>query len=128
MGVISPVGHDVDTFWSAVLNGETGIGPVTRFDASNYSTRIAAEVKDFDGSKYIDKKELRRMDLSGQYAIVASDQAIANSGLDLKAVDLDMCGVIIGSGIGGISTFEKQHGLLLKSGPGKVSPFFIPSR
>jgi len=126
MGVISPVGHDVDTFWKAILNAETGIGPVTKFDVSNYSTRIAAEVKDFDGSKYIDKKELRRMDLSEQYAIVASEQALADSGLDLKAVDLDMCGVIIGSGIGGITTFEKQHGLLLNSGPGRVSPFFIP--
>jgi 3-oxoacyl-[acyl-carrier-protein] synthase II len=126
MGVISPVGHDVDTFWKAILNAESGIGPVTKFDVSNYSTRIAAEVKDFDGSKYIDKKELRRLDLSEQYAIVASEQALADSGLDLKAVDLDMCGVIIGSGIGGINTFEKQHGLLLNSGPGRVSPFFIP--
>jgi len=126
MGVISPVGHDVDTFWKAILNAESGIGPVTKFDVSNYSTRIAAEVKDFDGSKYIDKKELRRLDLSEQYAIVASEQALADSGLDLKAVDLDMCGVIIGSGIGGITTFEKQHGLLLNSGPGRVSPFFIP--
>ena len=126
MGVISPVGHDVDTFWNALLNGESGVGPVTRFDVSSYTTRIAAEVKDFDGSKYIDKKELRRMDLSEQYAIAASEQALANSGLDLEAVDLDRCGVIIGSGIGGINTFEKQHGLLLKSGPGKVSPFFIP--
>jgi 3-oxoacyl-[acyl-carrier-protein] synthase II len=126
MGVISPVGHDVDTFWKAILNAESGIGPVTKFDVSNYSTRIAAEVKDFDGSKYIEKKELRRLDLSEQYAIVASEQALADSGLDLKAVDLDMCGVIIGSGIGGINTFEKQHGLLLNSGPGRVSPFFIP--
>jgi len=126
MGVVSPVGHDVDTFWNAILNGEIGIGPVTKFDVSNYSTRIAAEVKDFDGSKYIDKKELRRMDMSEQYAIVASEQAMVDSGLDLKAVDLDMCGVIIGSGIGGITTFEKQHGLLLNSGPGRVSPFFIP--
>jgi 3-oxoacyl-[acyl-carrier-protein] synthase II len=126
MGVISPVGHDVDTFWKAILNAESGIGPVTKFDVSNYSTRIAAEVKDFDGSKYIEKKELRRLDLSEQYAIVASEQAIVDSGLDLKAVDLDMCGVIIGSGIGGINTFEKQHGLLLNSGPGRVSPFFIP--
>ena len=126
MGVVSPLGHDVDTFWNALLNGESGIGCVTRFDVSDYSTKIAAEVKDFDGSKYIEKKELRRMDLSEQYAIVASEQAIANSGLDLEAVDLDMCGVIIGSGIGGINTFEKQHGLLLNSGPGRVSPFFIP--
>jgi 3-oxoacyl-(acyl-carrier-protein) synthase len=69
MGVISPVGHDVDTFWKAILNAESGIGPVTKFDVSNYSTRIAAEVKDFDGSKYIDKKELRRLDLSEQYAL-----------------------------------------------------------
>ena len=93
---------------------------------SDYTTRIAGEVKDFDPSVYIDKKELRRMDRAEQYAIAASEQALADSGLDLTALDLDRCGVIIGSGIGGISTFEQQHERLLRGGPGKVSPFFIP--
>jgi 3-oxoacyl-[acyl-carrier-protein] synthase II len=126
MGLVSPVGNSVDEFWKAVLAGKSGIGPVTRFDASVYPTRIVGEVKDFDPSQYMDKKEARRMDLSEQYAMSATVQAIGNSGLEINSVDLDRCGVVIGSGIGGISTFEKQHSLLENSGPGRVSPFFIP--
>jgi 3-oxoacyl-[acyl-carrier-protein] synthase II len=126
IGVVSPLGNSFDELWDGLLAGRSGIDTITKFDVSEYSTKIAGEVKDFDGSKYIDKKELRRMDIAEQYAIAASEDAIKDSGLDLKAVDPDRCGVIIGSGIGGISTFEKQHGQLLRSGPGRVSPFFIP--
>jgi 3-oxoacyl-[acyl-carrier-protein] synthase II len=126
MGLVSPVGNSVDEFWKAVLEGRSGIGPVTRFDASAYPTRIVGEVKDFDPSLYMDKKEARRMDLSEQYAMSATVQAIGDSGLEINSLDLDRCGVVIGSGIGGISTFEKQHSLLENSGPGRVSPFFIP--
>jgi 3-oxoacyl-[acyl-carrier-protein] synthase II len=126
MGVVSPLGNSVDQFWEALLSGKSGVGLVTRFDVSDYPTKIAGEVKDFDGSTCIDKKELRRMDLAEQYAMVASDQALKDSGLDLQSIDLDRCGVVIGSGIGGITTFEQQHGVLLRSGPGRVSPFFIP--
>ncbi len=126
MGVVSPVGNTLAEFWNSVLEGKSGVGPVTRFDASAYTAQIVAEVKDFDPFRYIEKKEVRRMDLSEQYAIVATEQALQDSQLDLGAVDLDRCGVVIGSGIGGISTFEKQHGLLTTSGPTKVSPFFIP--
>ncbi len=126
LGVISPVGCDLKTFWDSLLEGKSGIGEITRFDVSDYSTKIAAELKDFDGSMYVDKKELRRLDLSEQYALVASIQAYENAGLDSDNLDLDRCGVVIGSGIGGIGTFEKQHNLLEKSGPGRVSPFFIP--
>jgi len=126
IGVASPLGNSFDELWEGLLAGRSGIGTITKFDVSEYPTKIAGEVKDFDGSLYIDKKELRRMDLTEQYAIVASEEAIKDSGLDLKAVDPDRCGVVIGSGIGGIGTFEKQHSLLMRSGPGRVSPFFIP--
>jgi 3-oxoacyl-[acyl-carrier-protein] synthase II len=126
MGVVSPLGCSVDGFWNSLLEGKSGIGNITRFDTSAYPSRIAGEVMDFDPSVHIDRKELRRMDLSEQYAIVASELAIKDSGFDLEAVNLDRCGVIIGSGIGGISTFEKQHSLLENSGPNRVSPFFIP--
>ncbi|MFH2048516.1 MAG: beta-ketoacyl synthase N-terminal-like domain-containing protein, partial [bacterium] len=126
MGVVSPLGCSVDELWNSLLEGKSGIKTITRFDASEYPTRIAGEVLNFDPAIYIDKKELRRMDISEQYAIVASEQAIKDSGLDLEKVNLDRCGVVIGSGIGGISTFEKQHSLLENSGPGRVSPFFIP--
>lgn len=126
MGVVSPLGCSVDEFWNSLLEGKSGIKTITRFDTSEYSTRIAGEVLNFDPTIHIDKKELRRMDISEQYAIVASDQAIKDSGLDLEKINLDRCGVVIGSGIGGISTFEKQHSLLENSGPGRVSPFFIP--
>ncbi|MEA1980216.1 MAG: beta-ketoacyl-ACP synthase II [candidate division Zixibacteria bacterium] len=126
LGVISPSGCDVKTFWDGLLEGKSCVDTITRFDVSDYSTKIAAELKDFDGSMYIDKKELRRLDLSEQYALVASIQAYENAGLDSNNLDLDRCGVVIGSGIGGIGTFEKQHSLLEKSGPGRVSPFFIP--
>jgi 3-oxoacyl-[acyl-carrier-protein] synthase II len=126
MGGVTPLGNNVEDTWQALLAGRSGAGPVTRFDVSDYTTKIAAEIKGFDASRLIEKKELRRMDLTEQYAIVASEEAILHSKLDLGNVDLDACGVIIGSGIGGISTFEEQHERLLKGGPSRVSPFFIP--
>ncbi|MEW5992892.1 MAG: beta-ketoacyl-ACP synthase II [Candidatus Zixiibacteriota bacterium] len=126
IGVMSPLGNSFEELWQNLLAGKSGVGPVTRFDVTDYPTRIAAEVKDFDASVYIDKKEARRMDLAEQYAVAASELALQDSGLDIPAVDPDRCGVVIGSGIGGISTFEKQHSLLMESGPNRVSPFFIP--
>jgi len=126
MGAVTPLGNSVDQLWQALLKGESGVGTVTRFDASAYSTRIAAEVKNFDPLKYFDKKELKRADLAQQYAIAASQQAVDDSGIKLDTVDPDRAGVVIGSGIGGIATFEEQVGRLLSSGPGRVSPFFIP--
>jgi beta-ketoacyl-acyl-carrier-protein synthase II len=126
MGGVTPLGNNVEETWQALLAGKSGVGPVTRFDVSDYTTKIAAEVKDLDASEFIDKKELRRMDPAEQYAIIASEEALNHSKLDLDSVDPDACGVVIGSGIGGISTFEQQHARLLKGGPGKVSPFFIP--
>ncbi|MFZ5981251.1 MAG: beta-ketoacyl-ACP synthase II [Candidatus Zixiibacteriota bacterium] len=126
LGMITPVGNNVKDTWEAVLEGKSGIDRITKFDISQYPTQIAGEVKDFDPSPFLDKKEIRRMDISEQYAIVASEEALLDSGLDLEKIDNDRCGVIIGSGIGGISTFEAQHEALVTSGPGRVSPFFIP--
>jgi 3-oxoacyl-[acyl-carrier-protein] synthase II len=126
LGVVSPIGNSVEEAWESMLAGRSGVGQVTRFDTTNYTTKIAGEVKNFDPAAFIDKKELRRMDLAEQYALVASELAIRNSGLDLTQVDLERAGVVIGSGIGGISTFEAQHSTLVTSGPGRVSPFFIP--
>lgn len=126
MGVITPLGLKVDEIWSSLLAGKSGVGPVTRFDVSDYPTRIAAEVKEFDPSQFVDRKELKRMDLSEKFAMIAAVQAMDDSFLKVDSLDLDRCGVVIGSGIGGIGTFEEQHGKLLKRGPSKVSPFFIP--
>jgi len=126
MGVISPVGNSVEELWNNLKSGISGIDKVTRFDASKFSTKIAAEVKDFDPSKYIDKKEARRMDLTEQYAIVSSQKAFDDAKLGSDSLDLEKAGVVLGSGIGGIDTFEKQHAILLKQGPNRVSPFFIP--
>lgn len=126
IGVISPIGNDKDTFWNNVKNGVCGIGEVTRFDARDYSCRVAGEVKDFEAEKYMDKKEARRMDRYTQFAVAAAKMALDDSKIDLENTDLYRVGVITGSGIGGIETFEIQHRNLLEKGHGRVSPFFIP--
>jgi 3-oxoacyl-[acyl-carrier-protein] synthase II len=126
MGVLTPIGNSLEAFWNALLEGKSGAGPVTRFDASEYPTRIACELKDFDPLQFLDKKELRRMDPNCHYALAAAQMAFDHSGLDMTHVDPYRCGVILGSGIGGIDTFEKQHRALVESGPRRVSPFFIP--
>ncbi|MEW5796106.1 MAG: beta-ketoacyl-ACP synthase II [Candidatus Zixiibacteriota bacterium] len=126
LGVVSPIGNDVDHFWQALLRGTSGAGPVTKFDVTNYTTRIAAEVKDFDPLLYFDKKEVKRTDLVQQFAMGASQQAMADSGINLDTLDRERAGVVIGSGIGGIETFEDQVGKVISAGPGRVSPFFIP--
>jgi 3-oxoacyl-[acyl-carrier-protein] synthase II len=126
LGVISPLGESIDELWKNLLDGKSGISTVTKFDSTQFPVHIAGEVKNFDPAKYMDKKEARRMDLSAQYAVAASVNAVNDSELNLDSVDPDRCGVVIGSGIGGIETFEKQRDLLVKSGPDRVSPFFIP--
>lgn len=126
LGVISPLGVSVDELWKNLLDGKSGIATVTKFDSSKFPVHIAGEVKNFDSTKYMDKKEARRTDLSAQYAVAASSNAVKDAKLNLESLDLDRCGVVIGSGIGGIETFEKQRDLLVQSGPDRVSPFFIP--
>ncbi|MFH1645904.1 MAG: beta-ketoacyl-ACP synthase II [Candidatus Omnitrophota bacterium] len=126
LGVVSPVGSGISKFWDSLLSGKSGIGKITHFDASEFSARIAGEIKDFDPSKYLSPKDLKRIDQFAQYAVVASGMAIDDSGIDLSTVNTDRFGCIIGSGIGGMHTIELQHKVLLNKGPSKVSPFFIP--
>ncbi|SHK87599.1 beta-ketoacyl-ACP synthase II [Desulforamulus aeronauticus] len=126
MGVISPLGTGLDKFWNALTNGVSGIARITRFDPSEFSTQIAGEVKDFDFSRYLDKKEARRMDKFSQYGVVAAAMAIEDAALDMEALDKDRTGVIIGSGIGGMETFEEQCKVLVNRGPSRISPFLIP--
>jgi 3-oxoacyl-[acyl-carrier-protein] synthase II len=126
MGVISPLGEDVEEFWTRLTAGESGIGPVTRFPIAEYDTRIAGELKDFRADRYMDRKDARRADLFVQYAIAGTTKAVAQAGIANGNVDPTRYGVVVGSGIGGIATFEDQHKNLLEKGPSRVSPFFIP--
>jgi len=127
LGVVSPLGNDLDTFWSGLISGKCGVGKITAFDASQYDTQIAAEVKDFDPTPaFPSPKEIRRTDRFSQYGVYAGWQALRDSGLDLDKTDVDECGVFIGSGIGGLQTTAEQHKILLERGPGRLSPFMIP--
>ncbi|MGD8873330.1 MAG: beta-ketoacyl-ACP synthase II [Gemmatimonadota bacterium] len=129
MGLVSPVGLDVRTSWESLLAGKSGGGTVTSWDATeDFPCRIGCEVKDFDPLEYMDKRDAKRFDRVAQFAIAASGQAIADAGLDPLPDGLpqERVGVVFGSGIGGIHTFEEQHRRLIESGPGRVSPFFVP--
>ncbi len=126
MGVLSPVGLSVGSFWKSLIEGRGGVGTITRFDASALDVRIAAELKGFDPSEYMEAKEIKRTDPFVQYAMAAGKQAAAQAGLKTEKVDPFRFGVIIGSGIGGITTLENQHTVLQTRGPSRVSPFFVP--
>ncbi len=126
IGVVSPVGHGKEIFWNAIKEGKCGVDKLTRFDATDYTCKIAAEVKDFDIADYINKKEAKRMDRYTHYAIAACKMAIEDASLDLQTLDTERVGIILGSGVGGIETLEKQYEKLVEKGPGRVSPFFIP--
>lgn len=127
LGVISSLGQNVNTFWENVLAGKSGVSPVDHFDVSAYPTRIAASVRDFNPEDYMDKKESRRMDRFVQFAVAASKLALEDAKLDIADdTDPERVGVYIGSGIGGLTTWEEQHRILLEKGPKRVSPFFIP--
>lgn len=126
VGALTPIGNDAATFWQSIKDGVCGVDKVTLFDASELKTQIAAEVKNFEPTDFIDKKEARKMDRFTQFAVVAADEAIKHAGIDMEKEDPWRVGVITGSGIGGITTFEEQHSNLLDRGPGRVSPFFIP--
>lgn len=126
LGIISPVGNSIDTAWANVREGRSGIGPISRFDASAFSSRIAGEVRDFDPSKYISAKEARRYDTFVHYGVAAAVDAIADAGLAITEANAERVGVNIGSGIGGLPMIEDTHRVVAESGPRKISPFFVP--
>jgi 3-oxoacyl-[acyl-carrier-protein] synthase II len=127
IGLVSSLGIGTEANWEALLAGRSGIGPITRFDPSGFSTRFAAEVKGFDPLDYIEKRDVKKMDIFIQFAIAASDGAMADSGLKVTPENSTRVGVFIASGIGGFTTIEREHRALLEGGPRRISPFFIPS-
>ncbi|MFM8353458.1 MAG: beta-ketoacyl-ACP synthase II, partial [Gammaproteobacteria bacterium] len=127
LGMLSPIGNDVASSWAAALAGTSGAGLIDTFDTTEYPVRIAAQVKGFNPETFMDRKEVRRIDTFIQYGLAASVEAIADAGLPEHPADADRYGVSIGSGIGGINTIEETHSTLLKSGPRRVSPFFVPA-
>lgn len=126
MGMISPLGFGVEKNWEAICQGRSGIGLITRFDASDFTTKIAGEVKGFNPEDYIDKKETKKMDIFIQYALASGMMAIQDSQLKIDESNADRVGVLVGAGMGGLTTIEKYHSILLKHGPKRISPFFIP--
>lgn len=126
LGAVTPVGNNVDEFWTNIKKGSCGISTVTAFDITGFKSTLAAEVKEFDPEVLLDRKEARRMDRFCQLAMVAAEQAYKDAGLDTAEFDRERFGVVVGSGIGGLLTIEEQHSKLMDKGPGRVSPFFIP--
>ena len=124
--MITALGNDAETSWNRMVKGESGVGPITRFDTEGYSTKIAGEVKGFDPEKFIEKKEIKKMDQFIHYALACSKMALDMSGLKITDANAHRVGVWIGAGIGGLMTIEKYHTMLLEGGPKKISPFFIP--
>ena len=127
VGLVSPLGIGTEPTWSGLLAGRSGLANITLFDASRHSTRFAAEVKGFDPLNWVEKKDVKKMDRFIQFAVAAADYALADSGLKIDAAEADMIGVYIGSGIGGFATIEREHETLMKEGPRRISPFFIPA-
>ena len=126
LGAVTPIGNSVPEFWEALVKGQNGVGPITRFDAAPYDTRFAAEVKGFDVTRTVDAKEARRMDLFTHYGMAAGAEAIRQAGIDPSKEDGTRIGVIIGSGIGGMVVYDAEHRKLIEKGPRRVSPFFVP--
>src|SRR5712691_1193587 len=125
-GAVTPVGNTAEEFWTSLLAGRSGIGPITRFDASQMPTRVAGEIKGFDPLKYIDKKDDRKFDRFLKYAVACAVMAVEDAGLKMDRVDATRFGVLVGSGIGGIETLLEQYAILTEKGPDRVSPFFVP--
>jgi len=128
MGTVNPLAHDVETFWERLLAGGSGIRRIARFDPSSFASRIGGEVVDWDGvgDAYVDRREMKRFDRFAQFALGAAIEAVEACGIDFDAADRDRCGVLIGSGIGGLQTLEEQHERMLDRGPGRISPFTVP--
>ena len=127
IGCLSALGHDTESFWDGLTKGRSGIGRITRFDPTDFPSKVGAEVRDFDPGKFMDPKEAKRNDRYTQYAVAASRMAVNDAKLDVTKVDSERFGVIIGSGIGGMETIENQARILIERGPSRVSPFTIPS-
>ncbi len=125
IGLVSPLGTGTEKTWAGLLAGEPGIAPITLFDATGYTCNFAGEVKDFDPQQFIDRKDVKKMGRFIQFAVVAAEGAVSQSGLDMKAEDPERVGVYVGSGIGGFEVIEREHTKLTSSGPDRVSPFFI---
>ena len=126
IGLVSPLGVGNEANWEALRAGRSGVGPITRFDTSAFPSRIAGEVPGFDATAFVDRKDVKKMDLFIQYAVAASDFALQDAGLSIDAAHAERTGVIIGSGIGGLPSIERQHRQFLEEGPRRISPFFIP--
>ena len=126
MGLVIPTGIGVETAWKNVWEGKSGIGPLTRFDTNGFETKIAGEVKNFNPELYIDKKEIKKMDLFIHFAIAATKEALDGARLVITPENSEQIGVIVGTGLGGLPSLEKYHKILLEKGPGRISPFFIP--
>lgn len=126
LGAVTPIGNNVEEFWKSIREGKVGIGPITKFDATEYKVKIAAEVKDFDAKDFMDFKTAKRMAPFSQYAVVAAEQAMAQSGIDMEKEDPYRVGVIIGSGIGGLDVMEREYTRLLEKGPSRVNTLMVP--
>jgi 3-oxoacyl-[acyl-carrier-protein] synthase II len=127
LGIISPVGSTVKSAWDAIVRGESGIGPITKFDVSAFPVRFGGSVRDFDVTQYITPKDARRMDEFMHYGVAAGIQAVTDSGIDFSKLDAERCGAVCGAGIGGLGTIEQEYDNFLKGGPRKISPFFVPA-
>ncbi|MFN0119169.1 MAG: beta-ketoacyl-ACP synthase II, partial [Blastocatellia bacterium] len=127
IGLVSPLGNTTEETWAGLMAGRSGAGMITRFDTTQHSVKFACETKGFDPAKFIEKKELKKMDYFIYYAIAASLEALADSGLKITAENSELIGTYIGSGIGGFGVFEREHSRMLEGGPGRISPFFIPA-
>lgn len=127
LGVVTPIGLTVGEFWQSMMEGKSGAGPITYFDTSKYDTKFACEVKGFDPLKYLDRKSVQRMDLFAQYAMAAAAQAVEDAKIDFEKIDTKRAGVVVGSGIGGMWTYQKQQETIFATGgPDRISPFFVP--
>jgi 3-oxoacyl-[acyl-carrier-protein] synthase II len=126
MGMVSPLAIGVEETWQALIQGKSGVARITKFDPTGFDTQIAAEVKNFAPENFMDKKEMRRMDIFIQYAMAAAAMAVEDSQLKITPANADRVGVIVGAGLGGLTTIENFHKVLLEKGPGRISPFFIP--
>ena len=127
LGIISSLGFDVETYWKNLLEGRSGVKPITSFDTTDFDCKIAGEIPDFDPTKYMDRKDARRLDRIIQFAVNAAGEAIQDAGLKVESLDRERCGVMVGTGIGGLHTITENQRLLEMHGPSRISPFFVPS-